>query len=143
MMCLRCVAQDLDPIPDDKMEVGLGIHGEPGIQRVRATTTAEEIVEIVASRLEATVVKDVPLCVLINNLGAVPQIEMAILARQVMESEALGSRIELVIGPACVMTSLDMNGFSISVAPLDDPFPAGADPWRSAFWAVVSFRPPR
>eukprot|EP00931_Biecheleriopsis_adriatica_P043345 TRINITY_DN24782_c0_g1_i1.p1 TRINITY_DN24782_c0_g1~~TRINITY_DN24782_c0_g1_i1.p1 ORF type:complete len:1301 (-),score=272.29 TRINITY_DN24782_c0_g1_i1:47-3949(-) len=106
------------PIPPDEMEVGLGIHGEPGL-RVKATssTTAKEVVETIMSQLAAHVPPKVPLCVMLNNLGAVPAMEMAVVAGQVMLSE-LGSRIKLLIGPAPLMTALDTNGISISVLPL-------------------------
>ncbi|CAE7749061.1 DHBK, partial [Symbiodinium pilosum] len=109
------------PIPADEMEVGLGIHGEPGL-RVKATssTTAKEIVETIMSQLAIHVPRKVPLCVMLNNLGSVPEIEMQLVAGQVMNSE-LGRRIKLLIGPAHLMTALDTNGISISVLPLEDP----------------------
>ncbi|CAE7037533.1 DHBK [Symbiodinium sp. CCMP2456] len=108
------------PIPADEMEVGLGIHGEPGL-RVKATssTTAKEIVETIMSQLAIHVPRKVPLCVMLNNLGSVPEIEMQLVAGQVMNSE-LGPRIKLLIGPAHLMTALDTNGISISVLPLED-----------------------
>eukprot|EP00439_Symbiodinium_sp_Y106_P068669 s503_g11.t1 len=76
------------PIPADEMEVGLGIHGEPGL-RVKATssTTAKEIVETIMSQLAIHVPRKVPLCVMLNNLGSVPEIEMQLVAGQVMNSE--------------------------------------------------------
>lgn len=108
------------PIPADEMEVGLGIHGEPGL-RVKATasTTAKEIVETIMSQLAKHVPRNVPLCVMLNNLGTVPVLEMQLIAGQVMNSE-LGPRIKLLIGPAHLMTALDTNGISISVLPLED-----------------------
>lgn len=108
------------PIPADEMEVGLGIHGEPGL-RVKATssTTAKEIVETIMSQLAKHVPRKVPLCVMLNNLGTVPILEMQLIAGQVMNSE-LGPRIKLLIGPAHLMTALDTNGISISVLPLED-----------------------
>ncbi|CAJ1442475.1 unnamed protein product [Effrenium voratum] len=108
------------PIPADEMEVGLGIHGEPGL-RVKATasTSAKEIVETIMSQLAKHVPRKVPLCVMLNNLGSVPQIEMQLIAGQVMNTE-LGPRIKLLIGPSHLMTALDTNGISISVLPLED-----------------------
>merc|ERR1719487_1513846 len=53
---------------------------------------------------------------LINNLGSVPPIEMGILAKALIGK----SDIKLVIGPAHLMTSLDMNGFSLSLLRLTD-----------------------
>lgn len=60
------------------------------------------------------------LAVLINNLGAVPRNEMAILAKDVFE--ALPEKVDKwLIGPAALMTSLDMNGFSVTLLPVNDP----------------------
>eukprot|EP00445_Apocalathium_hangoei_P035908 CAMPEP_0203954616 /NCGR_PEP_ID=MMETSP0359-20131031/87555_1 /ASSEMBLY_ACC=CAM_ASM_000338 /TAXON_ID=268821 /ORGANISM="Scrippsiella Hangoei, Strain SHTV-5" /LENGTH=1145 /DNA_ID=CAMNT_0050888149 /DNA_START=48 /DNA_END=3483 /DNA_ORIENTATION=+ len=111
--------QNMRPIPQDEMEVGCGIHGEMSRLRVKATTTAKEIVQIMVTQLMAFVDEDAPLCVLLNNLGAVPPNEMFILAAEVMSS-VIGPRIKLFIGPATILTSLDSNGISLSIAPLDD-----------------------
>lgn len=59
------------------------------------------------------------LAALVNNLGSVPPIEMAVIAHELLRS-SLAPRIEMVFGPAPLMTSLDMNGFSLSLLPLDD-----------------------
>lgn len=104
-------------IPPDEMEVGLGIHGEPGRLRLKVTATAKEVIETVMSQLSAHVSPDEPLCAMLNNLGTVPQMEMHIVAAQVMRSE-LGSRIKLFIGPGQLMTALDTNGISVTVMPL-------------------------
>ncbi len=97
-------------------ELGLGIHGEPGVDRIDMAA-AKELVARVAERLDDG--GSEPLAALMNNLGAVPPMEMALLARELLETR-LGDRIELFVGPAALMTSLDMNGFSISVLPLDE-----------------------
>ncbi|CAE8635619.1 unnamed protein product [Polarella glacialis] len=99
--------QTARPLPPDEMEVGLGLHGEPGL-RVKATaeTSAKEVVETIMSQLGSFVPPKGPLCVMLNNLGTVAQIEMSVVAGQVMRSE-LGSRIKLFIGPAHLMTALD------------------------------------
>jgi len=111
---------NLRPIPPDEMEIGCGVHGELGRRtRVKARTTAREIIGIMVLQLMHLVPAKADLCVLLNNLGAVPPNEMSILAAEVMRSE-LGSRIKLFIGPAPFLTSLDTNGISLSIAPLDD-----------------------
>jgi dihydroxyacetone kinase len=56
---------------------------------------------------------------LLNNLGGLPAIEMAVVTRALLIGP-LANRIELVIGPAPLMTSLDMKGFSVTVLVLDD-----------------------
>eukprot|EP00928_Gymnodinium_smaydae_P070790 TRINITY_DN5455_c0_g1_i1.p1 TRINITY_DN5455_c0_g1~~TRINITY_DN5455_c0_g1_i1.p1 ORF type:complete len:1216 (+),score=283.50 TRINITY_DN5455_c0_g1_i1:77-3724(+) len=107
-----------NPIPPDEMEIGLGIHGESGQLRVKAVSSAQEVVDTMMSQLKAFLPADGPLCVMLNNMGSVPQMEMAIVAAQIMKSE-LGPRIELFVGPAHFMTTLDMNGISLSMMPLN------------------------
>lgn len=131
------------PIPADEMEIGMGIHGEPGQTRVKATSTAGDIIDTMISQLKRCVPDEVPLVVLLNNLGAVPQLEMSILAAQVMRSE-LAERVRLFIGPAHLLTSLDTNGISLSIAPLDDLRTERLlAPVASRYWcpAVVPRRP--
>ncbi|EDM76869.1 dihydroxyacetone kinase [Plesiocystis pacifica SIR-1] len=99
-------------------ELGLGIHGEPGLE-VIAHRSARELVAQMLARLEPTLpADDRPLAALVNNLGAVPPIEMSLLTRELLVSP-LGQRVTWVVGPAPLMTSLDMNGLSISLLPLD------------------------
>jgi dihydroxyacetone kinase len=100
-------------------ELGLGIHGEPGVEKIELAAV-HSIVALMAERLSATL-RDpqARYAALINNLGAVPTIEMSVITHELLRS-SLADRIELVIGPAPLMTSLDMNGFSLSLLPLDD-----------------------
>jgi dihydroxyacetone kinase len=98
-------------------ELGLGIHGEPGFERV-ALASVRDLVATMTARLEAKVDGEARLAVLINNLGATPGLEMAIVTREVLASR-LGRRIDLVLGPAPAVTALDMRGFSLSLLPLD------------------------
>ena len=106
---------------DAQAELGLGIHGEPGVQKVTvegAQQAASLLVEPLLARLSADGVSDdTPLAVLVNNTGSTNPMEMDILTRAVLGT-ALGERTRLVIGPAAVMTSLNMYGFSLSVLPL-------------------------
>ncbi|MDA0340857.1 MAG: dihydroxyacetone kinase subunit DhaK, partial [Proteobacteria bacterium] len=96
-------------------ELGLGIHGEPGASQV-AFTGAEQAAQMIAERL-APVMGDGPHAVLLNNLGGTTPLEMSILAKALMHS-AIADRFAWVIGPAALMTSLDMRGFSVSVLAL-------------------------
>ncbi|NVB40114.1 dihydroxyacetone kinase subunit DhaK [Pseudenhygromyxa sp. WMMC2535] len=109
-------------LADDEGELGLGIHGEPGVETF-TLASVRELVALMVERLLPTLPDPAsdarPLVALLNNLGAVPSIEMAVVASEVLRS-ALGPRLALVIGPAALMTSLDMNGFSLSLLPLDD-----------------------
>src|SRR5438270_262137 len=100
-------------------ELGLGIHGEPGAAIIEPDSV-EQIVDLMVERLsERLPAGNSKLGVLINNLGSVPPMEMGVIANQVASSR-LGPRIELVFGPATLMTSLDMNGFSLSLVELND-----------------------
>ncbi|MCD2183478.1 dihydroxyacetone kinase subunit DhaK [Rhizobium sp. GN54] len=98
-------------------ELGLGIHGEPGAERI-ALQEAAAIVATMAERLSATLKPGGDHALLINNLGSVPPLEMGLIARAVLTSP-LAERIRLVIGPAPLMTALNMNGFSLSLLRLD------------------------
>lgn len=98
-------------------ELGLGIHGEPGVERI-AIDTARALVATMVERLAAHMPGEGGYPLLINNLGAVPPLEMGVVANAVLSS-ALAGRIRLVIGPAPLMTALNMNGFSLSLIRLD------------------------
>ncbi len=104
---------------DDVAEVGLGLPGEPGVERID-TASAAAYAELVADRLlEALGDEDRPLALVVNDLGAVPPLELDILTHDLLTGP-LGDRVELVVGPARIMTSLNMNGFSATLLPLDD-----------------------
>jgi dihydroxyacetone kinase len=72
-----------------------------------------------ADRLAGTLSTASDHAILINNLGGVPPIEMSLIADAVLKS-SLSSRIKLIIGPAPLMTALNMNGFSLSLLKLDE-----------------------
>ena len=106
-----------DRIPAGMAELGLGIHGEAGTEQV-AFADARGAVAAMVERLSAKM-EDRPHVVLINNLGGTSVLEMSIILNEIRNS-AIGPRIHHVIGPAAMMTSLDMHGFSISIYPADD-----------------------
>ncbi|CAK9044487.1 Dihydroxyacetone kinase (DHA kinase) (Glycerone kinase) [Durusdinium trenchii] len=123
-----------ESIARKKMEVGLGIHGEPGA-RTEAMASAKKVVEILMEGLEAgRSAKQLPepegwIC-LLNNLGGVPPQEMCIVLAELMKSK-WGNSIKLLVGPAPMCTSLDMNGISISLLPFSSS-------WSSLICAPVS-----
>lgn len=100
--------------PDD-IEMGLGIHGEPGAEQV-AFTGARKAMSDAVARLEAHM-KDENYVALINNLGGTTSLEMSILAEELRRS-SIGAKILHVVGPAAMMTALDMHGVSVSLYPL-------------------------
>ncbi len=112
--------QPLDTrIGADEVELGLGIHGEPGAEKL-ALRPLRELAALVMDRLErALPAADGPVAMLVNDLGGVPALEMAAVTRALL----LAARrpVELLFGPARAMTALDMKGFSVSLLPLDDP----------------------
>jgi ATP-dependent dihydroxyacetone kinase len=122
-------------IPDGKAELGLGIHGEPGVSQVDFTG-AKQAADMIAGRL-APQMSDGPHAVLINNLGGATPLEMSVLTNELLKSSIAGKFV-LTIGPASLMTSLDMRGFSVSVLPLsaDDAeglrAPVGPSAWPGA-----------
>ncbi|XDA97394.1 dihydroxyacetone kinase subunit DhaK [Sulfitobacter sp. LCG007] len=104
-----------DRIPAGQAELGLGIHGEPGVEQV-AFSNARAAMEMVADRLLPTIGPG-PHVALLNNLGGVTPLEMAVLAGELLRS-SIGAHLRWIVGPAPLMTSLDMQGFSVSLMPL-------------------------
>lgn len=106
-----------DRIPPGMAELGLGIHGEAGVEQVEFKDASEAVAAMV-ERLSAAM-EEKPHVAMVNNLGGTSVIEMSIILNEIRQS-AIGERITHVIGPAAMMTSLDMHGFSISAYPADD-----------------------
>ncbi len=101
-----------DRIPEGRAELGLGIHGEAGIEQIEFKN-AKDAMGIVATRL-AHEAADGELVVLLNNLGGASALEMSVLSHELINS-SLSSRIKWMVGPGSLMTSLDMKGFSVTV----------------------------
>jgi triose/dihydroxyacetone kinase / FAD-AMP lyase (cyclizing) len=106
-----------DRIPHGMAELGLGIHGEAGVEQV-ASNGAKDALAKVTQKLAATM-PDTPHVALVNNLGAASVLEMSILTHELLASP-IGNRVKLIVGPAAMMTALDMHGFSVSVMELSD-----------------------
>ncbi len=109
-----------DRIPEGKAELGLGIHGEPGIELVKYDN-AKAAVKTVLDKLFAEVKPAGAYALLINNLGATTQLEMGLIANEAL-THAKAAKIKMVIGPAALVTSLDMHGYSLSLMPLTPEF---------------------
>lgn len=108
-------------LDDGEMEIGTGIHGEPGTRR-GALLSADGIVDELVPKLlaELTVGRGEEVAVLVNGLGATPMEELYVLYRRVHE-RLTGDGI--AIGQAFVgeyATSLEMSGASISILHLDE-----------------------
>lgn len=118
-------ARDTCTVPDspkqqrigpDEVEIGLGIHGEPGIE-LTSVATANELVTRMVARLRARMEPGRKYAALLNTLGGLAGLEAAVIMKEVMTSEIAGN-LGLIAGPAPVMTALDMPGFSISLLAL-------------------------
>jgi dihydroxyacetone kinase-like protein len=126
-------------IGEDEMEIGMGIHGEPGVKR-EALKPADEIAE----RIVTTILADMPLAsgdevaVMVNSLGATPPEELYILFRkvhQMMTARDVGI-YRAYVGEYA--TSMEMAGASITLFRLDDELKALLDyPARTPFFVQV------
>jgi dihydroxyacetone kinase len=101
-----------DRIPAGRAELGLGIHGEAGVEQVDFAG-ARAAMAMVVDRL-APHAGPGDHVALLNNLGATTPLEMSVLAEELARS-SLGARVRWMVGPAPMMTSLDMHGFSVSL----------------------------
>ena len=108
-----------DRIQRGQVELGLGIHGEPGASTVDSHNS-QKLIETLVAPLKAQAGDD-RVAVLINNLGGVSALEMALLTKELAHS-ALKDQIAYLIGPAPLVSSLDMKGFSLSLLRLNETF---------------------
>lgn len=108
-------------LAEDEIEIGIGIHGEPGRERIRIEP-ADQIVD----RLLGPILEDLPftggdnVLLFINGMGGTPQIELYIVFRRV--AEVLAER-GITVGRSLVgnfVTSLEMQGASITLLKLDN-----------------------
>ena len=102
-------------IPDGKAELGLGIHGEAGVEQV-AYSDAKTAMAMVVEKLRSEVPSSGKCVALLNNLGGASVLEMSVLAHELVSS-SFGAELKFVVGPATMMTSLEMHGFSVSIYP--------------------------
>ena len=108
-------------LPEDEMEIGIGIHGEPGRHRIKLEP-ADKITEM----LVAPIVEDLPykagdeVLLFVNSMGGTPLIELYIVYRKAVELlEAKGIKVvRKLIGP--YITSLEMAGMSITLLKMDE-----------------------
>jgi len=108
---------DNDRIAAGHVELGLGIHGEPGISTLK-THNSQKIVKALVEALQKRLKSKAKVAVLINNLGGVSPLEMNQITKEVVHSELAGA-IRYLIGPAALVSALDMKGFSLSTIVLE------------------------
>ena len=104
-------------ISEGMAELGLGIHGEAGVEQL-VYENAAQAMKAVSDKL-SPLTNDAPQVALLNNLGGATVLEMSVLANELLKSE-LGRKVKFIAGPAAMMTSLGMQGFSVSVCALDE-----------------------
>jgi dihydroxyacetone kinase-like protein len=107
-------------LADDEIEMGIGIHGEPGRKRIKMTNANEivnELLDAVASDLPYKAGDEVAL--MINGMGGTPISELYLLYAHAHEQvEKRGMKIKRnYVGEYC--TSLEMAGFSLTLVKLD------------------------
>ncbi|MGC0857747.1 dihydroxyacetone kinase subunit DhaK [Pantoea agglomerans] len=105
-------------VPDGSVEMGLGIHGEPGVD-VMETQNSQQIVQHLLEKVMPG--NDQRRALLINNLGGMSALEMSLVTRDLIESP-LSRGSDYLIGPAPLMTALDMKGFSVTAMTLTPLF---------------------
>ena len=108
-------------LPDDLVELGVGIHGERGTGRI-PFGTADELVDSLVDPLVADLGLDGsdPVVMIVNGLGGMYGLQLSIAARRV--HHRLGAR-GIAVARSLVgsyVTSLDMNGLSVTLVRADD-----------------------
>ena len=112
-------------LADDEIEIGIGIHGEPGRERIRM-----EPADAIVDRILAPIIDDIPFAsgdsvlLFVNGMGGTPQVELYIVFRRAAEvlAEKGITVTRTLVGN--FTTSLEMQGASITVLKLDDELTA-------------------
>jgi dihydroxyacetone kinase len=128
---------------DDEIELGLGIHGEPGVRRGPL-----EPVDALVDHLLGAILADLPgapakrVVLMINNLGGTPTMELAVAARRAIATlESRAMRVERVY-MGTFLSALEMAGMSLSVLGVDDRQLARLDaPTDAPAWPNAAARP--
>lgn len=107
-------------IADDEIEIGMGIHGEQGVETTKIKS-AKEIAEILVGRiLDDYDYSGSEVAVLVNGLGGTPLMELYILnleVQKILEEKGIKA-YRTFVGNYC--TSIDMTGASVTLMKLDD-----------------------
>ena len=129
---------------EHEMELGLGIHGEPGVKRTQLQP-ADELTETLLTEIlkHGNFHDEKRVAVMVNNLGAVTEMEVAIVARHaILFLEGRGFTVERTYA-GTFLSSLDMAGISISVIGLNDEWLRWLDAATTApAWPNLLKQPP-
>ena len=108
-------------LPEDEMEIGIGIHGEPGRTRMKIASAAE-----ITEMLATPIIEDLPfksgdsVLAFVNGMGGTPLIELYIVYNElakILKGKGISIARNLV---GSYITSLEMAGCSITLVKLDD-----------------------
>uniref|UniRef100_A0A914HZV0 Triokinase/FMN cyclase n=1 Tax=Globodera rostochiensis TaxID=31243 RepID=A0A914HZV0_GLORO len=107
----------------DEYELGLGIHGEAGIERRKmesASVICNEMLERLVHCKRLKLMKNEPIAILLNNLGSVSQLEMGVLKSETISwLLSNGYDVQCLIS-GTLMTSIDARGFSLTILRIVD-----------------------
>ncbi|WP_378787876.1 dihydroxyacetone kinase subunit DhaK [Nonomuraea fastidiosa] len=106
-------------LPENQVELGIGIHGEPGRTRV-PIAPARELAGVAMDAIHGDMPLRGDLLVMVNGMGGTPLSELYVVFGEVAAYvKGRGARVaRSLVGN--YVTSLDMQGFSVTVCPLDD-----------------------
>lgn len=112
---------------DDEMEMGIGIHGEPGVYTAKIKPVDEIVDELLSKILADIDYSGSEVAVIVNSAGGTPLMELYIVCDHLIDAlNEKGIRVyKNFVGE--YMTSLEMEGFSISLLRLDDEMKALLD----------------
>ena len=113
-------------VPDGEMELGMGIHGEPGATTVKQTGADELAATLLTSIFTenekiSKLSEGSKVALMVNTLGATPLMELYVIARAAFAWLAGVKNIQVTHAyVGTFMSSIDMNGFSLTICALDD-----------------------
>ncbi len=108
-------------LADDEMEVGIGIHGEPGRKRLPVASAKE-----IAAMLVDPIVGDLPygegdsVIAFVNGMGGTPLIELYIMYHEVAQLLGKAKHLDRALPGRAYITSLEMAGCSVTLLKADD-----------------------
>ena len=111
-------------LADDEVEIGIGIHGEPGTTREKISTADETAKKLLDTILADIEFKGQEVVVMVNGMGATPLMELYIINNFVQDYlKKQGVKVyDTMVGN--YMTSIEMAGFSLTLLRLDDELKA-------------------
>lgn len=123
-------------LPPDEMEYGLGIHGEPGIKRLKMETADEIATNLVHAILEESGIKaGDTVCTYVNGLGSTTLMELMILNRKLALLLAEAGVVVHDMDVNSLVTTMEMAGASISIMKMDEELLKYYDmPCRSPYY---------